>query len=210
MAGLAGYKGDLYVGAQTSTTFTNEAMSEPLADNLLFQVTNAAKSMWDDTAVTTVQRDQGTGTWIAATAGTYEIDYAIGRVRFLTALGASEAVRVSGKYFTKTKVAGAKEWSLDIERSIEDDTEFGSAWETGVAVLGKGAGSVKLNWQNAAWMTQIASTTPRLVLALYTDYANNRRYEFGALLTKDSVGASVKGLLEEDLAFQSTGRIFYT
>lgn len=208
MAGLAGYKGRVYFGAQTSTTFTNEAMTDA-GDDTTFTITNAAKSMWDDTASFTIQKDTaGNGVFVTQTALT--IDYAIGRVRFDSAIGASDVVRASGKFFTKTAVAEAHEWSLEVERALEDDSAFGDTWETFVPVLGKGSGSVKLHWLDASWRTQLASTTPRLVLALYVDYDNNKRYEFGALLNKDGVSAAVKGLVEEELGFQSTGRVFYT
>lgn len=208
MAGIAGYKARVYFGAQTSTSFTNEAMTDA-GDDITFTITDATKSMWDDTASFTVEKDTaGNGTFVAQTALT--IDYAIGRVRFDSAIGASDVVRVSGKYFTKTVVAEAHEWSLDVERALESDTAFGDSWETLIPVLGKGSGSIKLHWLDDSWRTQLASATPRLVLALFVDYDNNKRYEFGALLNKDGIGAAAKGLVEEELGFTSTGRVFYT
>lgn len=206
MAGIAGYDGAVYFGAQTSTSFSNEAMTDA-GDDTTFTITDASKSMWDDTATTTVEVDDGGG-YDVVTSG-FTINYAIGRVVFDAALGASHTVRVSGKYFTKTQVARAKAWTLDIERSLVDDTEFGSAWESVKPITGKASGTVKLNWQNGAWRTQLASTTPRVVLALFTDYSELLSYEFVALLDKNTIAASVQSILEEDIAFRAAGPVNY-
>ncbi len=209
MPGIAGYGGAVYYGAQTSTSFTNEAMTEQAGDNTNFIITDATKSMWDDTATTTIQKDTA-GNGVFVTQTDLVINHAIGKVTFNTAIGASDVVRASaGKYFTKTQVARAKEWSLDIERNVEEDTEFGSAWESNLPILGKGSGSVKLNYANSTWFTQITSATPRLVLALFVDYTALKSYEFTALLSKQGIGASVKGLLEEELNFTSSGFVNY-
>lgn len=206
MAGLAGYGGSVYYGAQTSTSFSNEAMTDA-GDDTTFTITDATKSMWDDTAALTVEKDTaGNGVFVAQASTLYTVHWAIGRVVFLSAIGASDVVRVSGKYFTKTQVARAKEWSLDIERSVEEDTEFGSSWETSIAVQGKGSGTVKLNWASG-WLAQLSSTTPRLVMSLRVD--STKRYEFVALLSKDGVSANVKGLVEEELGFMSADRVHY-
>lgn len=203
--GIAGYGGAVYYGAQTSTSFTEEAMTDA-GDDTVFTITDATKSMWDDTATTTVEVDDGGG-YDVVTSG-FTINYAIGRVTFDAALGASDTVRVSGKYFTKTQVARAKEWTLDIEKSMEDDTEFGSAWESSLAILGKGSGSVKLNWASG-WLAQLASSTPRIVMSLFVSTSADQAYEFVALLSKQGVSASVKGLVEEELSFQSVGPVNY-
>lgn len=183
-------------------------MTETTADTV-FTITDAAKSMWDDTASFTVQKDTaGNGTFVTQAASTYTIDYAIGRVTFLSAIGASDVVRVSGKYFTKTLAARAKEWTLDIEKILEDDSEFGSAWESYLPILGKASGTVKLNWASG-WFAQLSQTTPRMVLSLQVSTAENRAYEFQCLLQKQGVSAAVKGLVEEELNFQSVGPVSY-
>lgn len=206
MAGLAGYGGAVYYGAQTSTTFTNAAMTETTADTV-FTITDATKSMWDDTASFTVEKDTaGNGVFVTQAASTYSINYAIGRVTFLSAIGASDVVRVSGKYFTKTQAARAKEWSLDIERMLETDSEFGASWETNLPILGKASGSVKLNWASG-WFAQLSQTAPRMVLALFVSTSAAQSYEFQCLLQKQGVGAQVAGLVEEELGFQSVGPV---
>lgn len=207
MAGLPGYGGAVYLAAQTSTSLTNEACTNS-GDDTTYQVTNGAKRLLDDSATTTVQLNPlGVGAWGVVT--NYTIDYATGRVTFDAANNPADTIRFStAKYFTATEAARAKEWTLDIERAVEDDTEFGSSWETSLATLGKASGSVKLNW-SAGNLAQIASTTPRFVIQLFVDEANTKRYQFYALLSKDGVSANVKSLVEEELAFQSAGKVSY-
>ena len=209
MPGLAGYGGAVVFGAQASTPFTNEAMTETVTDTV-FTVTDAARSMWDDTAAFVVQKDTaGNGTFITQPASGYTINHAIGRVTFAVAIGGSDIVRVSaGSFFTKTTVARAREWSLDVERQLEEDTELGSAWETFLPILGKGSGSVKLNWESG-WFAQMMSTTPRIVLSLQVSTAAAQSYEFTALLSKNGINAGVKGLVDEEFTFQSVGPVNY-
>jgi hypothetical protein len=104
------------------------------------------------------------------------------------------------------------EWSADIERAIEEDTEFGDAWESGVATVGKGAGSIKGNWdmtgtQQAALQTACLNGTT-VSLRLYTD--STHYYSGSAYITKVSPGATVKGLVTVDVSFQFTGTVSYT
>ena len=203
--GLKGYNGAVYIAAQTSLTLTNEACTDS-GDDTTFYVTNAAKRYLDDTAAFTVEVDDGGG-WDPAPS--YTLQHAGGVIVFDSPLGAGDIVRISGAYLPVAQVARATEWSLDIEKSIEQDTEFGSSWESNVMLLGKASGSFKGNWQNGTWFTQLKSTTPRMVVVLYTDTTQNMRYEFMALLNKDSVAAAVAGLVEEEVAFQSVGQVHY-
>lgn len=208
MAALPGYGGAVYYAAQTSTSMTNEACTDA-GDQLNYTITDTAKRLMDDTATTVVQKDTaGNGVFVTQTA--YTINYAIGTITFTSAIGASDVVRVStGKYFTATQVAEAHEWSLDIEKSLEDDTVFGDTWETSIPVMGKASGSVKLHWADASFLTQLASTTPRLVMVLYVATSGSKRYQFYALLSKDGISAAVKGLVEESIDFTSTGPVNY-
>lgn len=103
------------------------------------------------------------------------------------------------------------EWSGDFERAIEDDTEFGDTWEAGVATIGKWSASVKGRWaidgtqQLALQTAHLAGTT--VALRLYVNAANY--YSGSAYVTKISPGASVKGLVEVEFAFQGTGALAY-
>jgi hypothetical protein len=104
------------------------------------------------------------------------------------------------------------EWSLDVERNIEDDTEFGDSWESGVATLGKWSGSVKGRWdmagtQQAACQTALLNGTT-IALRLYA--TGSLYYSGNAYITKITPSATVSGLVEVELSFQGTGALSYT
>lgn len=104
------------------------------------------------------------------------------------------------------------EWSLDIERAMEDDTEFGDTWEAQVSTVGKWSGSVKGRWgatgtQQAAIQTAILAGTS-IALRLYVNASNY--YSGTAYPTKMSPAATVKGLVEVDISFTGTGALSYT
>lgn len=104
------------------------------------------------------------------------------------------------------------EWSLDLERATEEDTEFGDTWESVVSTLGKASASVKGRWdmtgtQQAALQTALlngTTITPRL----YTD--STHYYSGTAYVTKITPSANVKGLVEVDVSIQFTGAVTYT
>lgn len=104
------------------------------------------------------------------------------------------------------------EWNADIERAVEDDTEFGDTWESGVATMGKGSGSMKGRWgadgtQQAAMQNAMLNGTT-VALRLYVNASNY--YSGTAYVTKVSPSATVKGLVEMEYGFQFTGAVTYT
>lgn len=104
------------------------------------------------------------------------------------------------------------EWSADIERAIEDDTEFGDTWEASVATIGKGGGSLKGRWgadgtQQGALQTAVLNGTT-VALRLYVNASNY--YSGTAYITKLGPSATVKGLVEVEFSFQFTGAVTYT
>ncbi len=104
------------------------------------------------------------------------------------------------------------EWSLDIERGMEDDTEFADTWEANVSTIGKWSASIKGRWgtdgtQQLALQTAIIAGTS-VALRLYVNGTNY--YSGTAYPTKMSPGATVKGLVEIDVSFTGTGAIAYT
>lgn len=205
MAGIAGWRGAVYQASGSSTTFTNEATTDA-GDHLTYTITNAAKRMWDDTASFTVERQVGgMGGWTTMTNVT--IDYVGGVITFASANGATDVIRVSGKYFTITEVARAKKWTLDIEVNTEDESEFGDGWEEPAILQGKASGSITLNWADDAWLPD--PTAGKTVLVLYTHYVNAYRYELYARLTKDGLPVEVGSLINEELAFTATGEAYY-
>lgn len=104
------------------------------------------------------------------------------------------------------------EWSLDIERAVEDDTEFGDTWDANIATVGKFSGTVKGRWgadgtQQGALQTAILNGST--VAARF--YVNASNYYSGTVyVTKMSPAANVKGLVEVEYGVTGTGALTYT
>ena len=103
------------------------------------------------------------------------------------------------------------EWSLDVERAIEDDTEFGDTWEAGVPTLGKAGGSVKGRWgvdgtQQLAMQNAMLNGTT-VAARFYVNAANY--YSATCYVTKIGPAAQVKGLVEVEYTLQATGAVTY-
>lgn len=104
------------------------------------------------------------------------------------------------------------EWSVDIERGLEEDTEFADTWESNVATIGKWSGSLKGNWgadatqQGLLQSGHLAGTT--IALRLYVNASNY--YAGNCYITKMGPSATVKGLVEVSFDFTGTGALAYT
>lgn len=126
----------------TPTALTNEATTEVTA-NTVFQITDAAKRVLDPDTALVVEVDDGGG-YAAADAADYTVDYMFGKVTFAAALGASDTVRVSGKYVPLLTAAGGVDFEIDDSGNLLDDTEFGDTWRSRFLGLQEASGSFTL------------------------------------------------------------------
>ena len=100
----------------TSTVFTGEAFT--LVSGNTYQITDAAKRVWDRTASFTFY-----GNSIAIPSSQISsIDYLNGKVTFSSSQ--TTPITADGKYMPMTSVAGANSFELAINNTILDDTDF--------------------------------------------------------------------------------------
>lgn len=103
----------------TSTAMTAEACS--LVAGTTYQITSATKRIIDHNQAVTV-KDGG----VAIAAGDItSIDYLQGKVTLDSA--PSGAVTIDGNYIPTAAVAGAKSYSLALNQTVQDDTDFATA-----------------------------------------------------------------------------------
>lgn len=206
MAGLKGYDARILAADGTPVSFSNEATTDVGGLHTTYEITNTAKRYWTDAVSVVVQRDTGGG-YVTVATTEYTLEHVGGRVVFLVAQGASDAVRVSGSYLPTTTVAGGTEWTADVEKSTADDAEFGDEWENPVAMMGKASGSLKLKWADAAWFARLDAGT-KLVLILKMSATSGSRFETYALISKDSIAQSLTDLVREEISWTGKGRIY--
>lgn len=122
--GFAGYKATIKRSG-TTTAMTEEAMT--LVSGKTYKITNAAKNLWDRTAVWTVE----VGGDPVAPADILSIDYLFGTVTFQPAYTPSGAVTVTGKYFPTAPVGCANGFTLTQTTNAIDETCMDTAAANG-------------------------------------------------------------------------------
>lgn len=221
---LAGKAAHLYVANGTANAVTAQAMTAisvaagalngaTITTNQWYRPTTQARRAADPGVTPLVYYDAGL---VAATDYTFDPAGCI--VKFNTSPGAG-AVTIDYSYLTITALGGGKEWGATIEREVFDDTVFGDTWKS--KLLGDLTTDINLGkwWIDASMLNVLADIAAgpssqqnpanRLFLSLYTDFANNLRYECYGWMKSESVKAAIGALIEEELSLQSEGTMHY-
>lgn len=200
MSAIAGKVGSIYMKtSDVAATFTDETCTNT-GDNTVYYITDTAKRYWDKDTAVTVDVDAVLETGVT-------IDYIGGRITFDTPLSGSEAVTVSGKYWTVSELAGFYNWSLDLSADMEDCTDFQSnGWREFVPTLKGFTISAEAYWQDETFQDRLGE---EVVVALYTNESNDERYEGFAYITSDSIETPVDGLVQDTVEFTGNGELYY-
>ncbi len=198
MAPIAGYKADVYLAAQTSLAFTDEATTNA-GDNQTYTITNAAKRFWDAGTAVTVKKNGG-----SITTG-FTIQYCGGKIVFAVANDPGDVIIVTGKYLPVAKVAEGRKWSLDVGRNLVETATFGDEWEESTPVRGKASASIERHWVDEFFLTHLGEL---VALVLYADYASAVRWECFAYC-EPSANVPVDGVMGENLKFTVSGEVYY-
>lgn len=184
-------------------------MTDISGNRTKYRISNASKRYWDKaTPVVVQQSTDGGATWSTVPATDYTVAYVGGEVTFTTARPSGAQIRVSGAYYNVTQVGGFFEWSLDIERQVEDATTFESnGWSEGLPTLLSASGSASRYWATSNEFFSLLGQ--EVILVLYVDKTSNKRYEGYFRITTQSVETAVDSLIEESLDFQLTGELYY-
>lgn len=133
----AGYTGMLYVAPGPSLAFTKTAMTAD-GNRDTYTCTAASKRYWDLDYPVLVYVDN-----VLVTTG-YTVQYCGGVVVFDTPLNVGQVVTVSGQYFTYSKAAGIKSYSLKLGRKLGTSTVYTDTAEEYTALGKSGSGSLTL------------------------------------------------------------------
>lgn len=199
MGAIAGKVGNIFMKTtDVATTFTDEACTN--VDNTVYYITDTSKRYWDKDTAVVVNVDATPETGVT-------IDYIGGRITFDTPLVGTEAVTVSGKYWTVSELAGFYNWTLDIIADLEDSTTFADAgWRSFVPTLKGFNISAESFWQDDKFIDRLGE---EVVVALYVNEANDERYEGYAHIESDSISQPVDTLVEESVAYTGNGQLYY-
>lgn len=204
MAVIAGYEASLYLmdTDQTPAALTLEPLEAVDAGRTVWRVAARAKR-WLNPAVAVAVKVDGVITAPQA------IIHAGGFVRFANGVAAGAAVTIDGEYFTAVnKLAGAKQWSLDIQADELDVTSWDSGtWREFMTVIKGATASFDKWWFDQFFLVYIQDTT---AVGLELRTKDDKRYYCYGNITSDSIKAASEGAIEESINVRVTGPVEYT
>ena len=204
MAVIAGYEASLhYINTDTaSVALTAEPMEALDADRKIWRVAARAKRWLNPATATTVKID-------SSAVAPQAIVHAGGFVRFASGVAAGSSVTIDGQYFTAVnKLAGAKQWSLDMQADELDVTSWDSgSWREFMTVIKSATASFDKWWFDQFFLVYIQDTT---AVGLELRTKDDKRYYCYGNITSDSIKAASEGAIEESINVRVTGPVEYT
>ena len=209
MPAISGATAQFLAASGTSTSFTDEALTDA-GDHKTYTIATSSKRYWDDGTTVVIQESQDSGsTWNAITPTS--VQYPGGSINFAVARNSAYQYRAhSGKYFTITTIGGAHEWDLTLNAELYDATDFASGgWKTFIAGLRSGSGSVQRYFIDAYFVTLLVSGAVRGIIALYVSTGTGARYEGYVFINQLAEKTPVNGLVEDTLTFTTDKTLYY-
>jgi len=204
MAVIAGYEASLYQmdTDQTPVALTAEPMAAMDADRKIWRVAARAKRWLNPATATTVKID-------SSAVAPQAIVHAGGFVRFASGVAAGSSVTIDGQYFTAVnKLAGAKQWSLDMQADELDVTSWDSgSWREFMTVIKSATASFDKWWFDQFFLSYLQNTT---MVGLELRAKDDKRYYCYGNVTSDSIKAASEGAIEESVNVRVTGPVEYT
>lgn len=202
MGGIAGRKALVKVtGAPVA--FTAEATTNS-GDNQTYQITNAAKRVWDR-ATALVVKVGG-----VVTVEQYTFNRLTGKVTFATVNAGRAAVTLDGAYLPLSIAIGAQQYSYALSRAALVDTDFDTvntnngflSYAAGVSPDVEGSIGRRLT-VDMVLRNQLLAGDP-VVVQIFSDRTAAADLTMWALLDKDSVQAAIDGMQSASVTFKGT------
>lgn len=193
MAVVKGYLAKVYASSPTSTTFTNETMTE--VEPYIYQIDNILMQVWDPSVGIAVSEGTLDHSWMDR-----GVDWFTGRVK-LNETGLT--LTVSGGYFsTLIEVGEAYNWSLDIAADIVDISTFGDEWKKKTALQNTWTGSFEKFMLDDYWFDALSKF---FIVKFYTD--TNKGYQGFCVIPSLSTSASITDVVKETVGLEGHWKI---
>jgi len=213
MSAVSGYRGNVYITATPSVSFTNMAMTDS-GDHQHYTTPSGTYTQryWDNTQPLTVQTSAtGSGGW--ATVTNYTAQYVGGALVF-SVPNTNTFVRVSGNYFTYSALGDGHSWDLSMDSDIYDASTFTNAWKIQIPGQLKASGSFAKFYNDGSFLS-LMSAGALMVFILFTDALsgpapqNGPRYEAYGYIKQDQLKQAVNATVDESLSFEITSQLYY-
>lgn len=200
---LPGKHAAVRVMSDTSTPFTNEATTAN-AGRTIYTIDDRSRRYWDrDTALTVTLDGQ------PVPRAEYRIQHAGGRIHFREPQDAGAVVTVSGAFVSVVTAVQTREFTLTLDRELDDVTVFESAgWRERLAGVGGAAGTLSGFYDADNLFTDRLLQQKPLVLELQPDGANDGEvFSMYVVMESQELAAAVEGAVETSVSWESDGEI---
>ncbi len=199
--------GAVVYASGVSTVDTNEPASflSGTNPNEVFQVTAAAKRVWDPTVAVTV-KDNGT----TLTPGTqYTFNYLFGRIQFVS-YTPTTPVTVTGQYLPLVEAVLASKFEINIKQTLVDDTNFdtgGAVHRVATLTSYEGMistfdiGNTVLDGVAGTWESWLLNATPKVMSILLG--TGNSYFRTWALFESMKNSGAVAGVFDTGINWKS-------
>lgn len=203
---LAGRDADIRITALTATTSTGEAASLS-SDGTYVQIDGSTKRHWDPDSTPILYLNS---TAVSSTA--YDVNYVQGRFQF----GSTQPTgtyTADVEYLATSRVAGGREWTLNIEADMFEVSTFGSSgWKQFQPNLNGASVTVSRYWNDSSFLDYMTVDNARFVVEMVPNNASSTsaRYEGFARVVSDNPAASVDAIVGESINLEVDGQLYYT
>lgn len=181
-----------------AVAFAGEAFTTVTA-NTVFQITNAAKNVWDRTAAIVVKKDA-----VIQSAALYKLNRLSGTITFLADIGGGHVITADGSYLPMANAIEGKSFTWEVTRTNIDVSAFQAVWRTRIESLKDGKCSIG-QWKTVD-ETMSAYILAGLPVVLEFDSDTSLAgydIRMWGLPTKDSVNAVLTNAVEQMIDFEA-------
>ena len=199
---VVGLTGAVYVSdVNTASVSFSDKPCTGDTERKRYQVNDSSLRYWDPDTPVLVEVNG------ASVSTGFVLEYAGGFVVFDTALGADDAVTVSGKALTLAQAGGFFNWSVDGDADDAEATTFASnGWKEYKRVLVGWSGSAEAYWGDTQFYDSLGKT---VVVKLFVDAGPSQKCLEGfAIINGDGIENPVDGLVQETVDFTGTGPLY--
>ena len=197
MARITGKNGTGYAVATRTVVSVAAAMTDGGAHTVYTLVVSSAQKYWNPNLPPVITKQTGgVGLFVVQSPNLYTVDYVAGTVTFLSALGATDVVKINGiEYATLAEVGDLFAWSLDLKIGTVDVTAFKDTFAKKLSEIRGWTATISgYHVSSFWWDAYIDDTYPEFYVALYLDgdSATSERFvgagfiDFGVGVAKDA------------------------
>lgn len=189
-----------------ATAFEQESMTRQ-ADNKTYTIDDSGLRYWDAQQPLQVEVSAGGDDWSVVTSG-FTVQYAGGVIVFAKA-DAQRQVRVSGYAFELEEKLGFFSWSLAIDQTMHDATDFQSdGWVDNISGNRSWTAQAEQHWRNDEHLADWAGEL--LPVSFYVDDGATRkwRYEGVGYVSQDAVTTPQGDIVNRTLQFTGHGGVY--